>query len=307
MKNYWRTIKMPNGRIIKALSGFYYVLPDQQHVASDPLIQCRARGVFRKTGESPLVGDIVQFETGAVQEGVVTQIEERKNSLVRPPIANVDQVVLVFSVDEPQFNSLLLDRFLVHIEQANIPVIICLSKSDLLDVVQFEQVVQSYKNIGYRVLITSAKKEQGIDIIREQLYNKISVFAGQSGVGKSTLLNRLLPNHNLKTSEISHRLGRGKHTTRHVELLSVDQNSWVADTPGFSQLDFKEMEPEELSHNFIEMRSIMEQCKFRGCLHDREPACAIRQAVADGEILQSRYEHYLEFLAEVREAKQRRY
>ncbi len=298
---------MPWGRIIKALSGFYYVLPDQHEFEQSQLLQCRARGVFRKTGESPLVGDVVQYEVTDNQEGIITQIEERTTSLIRPPIANVDQVVLVFSVDEPEFNSLLLDRFLVHIEHAEIPVLICLSKSDLLDSANSEQVVESYKNIGYTVLITSAKKEFGIESIRKQLYNKISVFAGQSGVGKSTLLNRLLPDHNLKTSEISHRLGRGKHTTRHVELLPVNRNSWVADTPGFSQLDFKEIEPEDLSHNFIEMRERINQCKFRGCVHDREPACAIRMAVENGEILQSRYEHYLEFLAEVREAKQRRY
>lgn len=298
---------MPWGRIIKALSGYYYVLPDQVKFDEAKLIQCRARGLFRKTGDSPLVGDYVQFEERENQEGFITHINERNSSLVRPPIANVDQVVLVFSINEPLFSSLLLDRFLVHIEQEQIPVLICLSKTDLADSQPFDQIVQTYQSIGYSVLVTSAKTDHGIELIRNHLLNKVSVFAGQSGVGKSTLLNVLLPHRNLKTSSISHRLGRGKHTTRHVELLQIDENSWVADTPGFSQLDFKEMEPEDLSQNFIEMRDRTDQCKFRGCLHDREPHCAIRDSVSCGEIAQSRYTHYLEFLKEVREAKQRRY
>lgn len=307
MTNYWGENSMPCGRIIKALSGFYYVIPEQQQFSESSLIQCRARGLFRMKGESPLVGDIVNYEVADQQEGVVTEILERKNSLIRPPIANVDQVFLVFSVNQPDLSVLLLDRFLIHIEQANIQATICLSKSDLLDPAQFDQAVEYYRNIGYSVFITSAKSELGIQAIRKQLQNKITVFAGQSGVGKSTLLNLLLPNANLKTSEISHRLGRGKHTTRHVELLPVDDNSWVADTPGFSQLDFQDIEPEQLSHYFSEMKMRLDQCKFRGCLHDREPSCAIRKAVEEGVIAEWRYAHYIQFLSEVQEAKQRRY
>lgn len=298
---------MPCGRIIKALSGYYYVLPEHLPLEESNLVQCRARGLFRKTGESPLVGDIAQFEYRENQEGLVTQIEERKNSLVRPPIANVDQVVLVFSLEEPQFSSLLLDRFLAHIEHMRIPVLICLSKSDLVHTDSFEEVVQYYKKIGYTVIISSAKKEEGIEQIREHLRGKISVFAGQSGVGKSSLLNALMPDKQLKTSEISHRLGRGRHTTRHVELLAVADDGLVADTPGFSQLDFDDMEPEDVSYTFVEMREHSARCKFRGCVHDREPGCKVREAVQNNEIHEKRYAHYLQFLSEVREAKQRRY
>ncbi len=298
---------MPCGRIIKALSGYYYVLPESLLLQDSNLVQCRARGLFRKTGESPLVGDLAQYELRENQEGMVMHIAERKNSLIRPPIANVDQVILVFSFDEPEFNSLLLDRFLVHIEYAQIPVLICLSKSDLIQAETFDEIVMYYQKIGYTVMITSAKKEEGIELIRDHLRGKISVFAGQSGVGKSSLLNALIPDKQLKTSEISHRLGRGKHTTRHVELLEVAENSLVADTPGFSQLDFDDMEPEDLPYTFLEMRERMSQCKFRGCLHDREPGCMVRDAVQKKEIHEARYQHYLQFLSEVREAKQRRY
>lgn len=298
---------MPWGRIIKALSGFYYVLPDGQKFSEESLFQCRARGLFRKTGESPLVGDVVKFDIIKDHEGYITEIQERMNYLIRPPIANVSQVVLVFSFDEPRFSSLLLDRFLVHIEKANIPVIICFSKADLHTSTQLSDVIEYYGQIGYDTIITSVRTAQGIEQIKECLQGKVSVFAGQSGVGKSSLLNALFPNKKLKTSEISHRLGRGKHTTRHVELLVLDDDSLVADTPGFSQLDFQNIEPEELSSYFIEMRPYVHQCKYRGCVHAQEPDCAVRKAVEDGKIGQSRYSNYLEFLAELREAKQRRF
>lgn len=298
---------MPFGRIVKALSGFYYVLPNAKEYHEENLIQCRARGIFRKKGESPLVGDMVAFDVVGTREGTVTSIEERKNELIRPPIANVELAVLVFSLAEPAFSPLLLDRFLVHSEKANIPALICLTKADLVNESIIIKIKEDYQGMGYPVLATSAKKHIGIESLLQHLKGKISVFAGQSGVGKSSLLNELIPSLSLKTAEISIKLGRGKHTTRHVELLPIDSNSWVADTPGFSQLDFLEMEPEELSHYFIEMREHIPNCKFRGCLHASEPGCAVRNAVETGEIILSRYEHYLEFLQEVKEAKQRRY
>lgn len=300
---------MPWGKIIKALSGYYYVLPEEVAEYDEKLlIQCRARGVFRKNGKTPLVGDYVAYECGSKQdEGTVVEIGARKNSLLRPPVANVDQAVLVFSVDQPIFSPLLLDRFLVHTEKAKIPALICISKSDLANWEAIKMMLRPYDDLGYPLVVTSAKEERGIEQIYQFLLDKVSVFAGQSGVGKSSLLNSLIPRLNLKTSEISQRLGRGRHTTRHVELLSIAKNSWVADTPGFSQLDFTDIQPEELSHYFIEMRERGQNCKFRGCLHDREPQCAIRAAVEEGEISQSRYQHYLQFLTEVKDAKQRRY
>lgn len=297
---------MPWGRIIKALSGFYYVLPDGE-LSEGQIYQCRARGLFRKKGESPLVGDIVKFDVIKDQEGFITEIQERTNYLIRPPIANVSQVILVFSFDEPRFSEILLDRFLVHIEQAKIPVVICFSKADLDGEPQISEAIQYYSQIGYDLLITSVRTLQGIEEIRARLQGKVSVFAGQSGVGKSSLLNALFPNKQLKTSEISHRLGRGKHTTRHVELLVLNDDSLVADTPGFSQLDFHNIEPEELSNYFIEMKPYLHLCRFRGCMHHQEPGCAVREAVDSGEIRRSRYTNYIEFLEELREAKQRRF
>ncbi|WP_134700317.1 ribosome small subunit-dependent GTPase A [Ammoniphilus sp. YIM 78166] len=288
---------MPEGRIIKALSGFYYVLD------GDTIWQCRARGLFKKKGITPLVGDWVTYDQENNQEGYVQTIDDRSTELVRPPIANVDQAILVFSLAQPAMSHLLLDKFLVHTESAGIQSIICLSKADLLDD-GIDQVEQLYRGIGYEVLVTSKESPQGIKELREMLKGRISVLAGQSGVGKSTLLNALLPGVNLQTGEVSERLRRGKHTTRHVELIPVD-GGFVADTPGFSQLDFFEITPEELSHYFIEMRPFIPECKFRGCTHLSEPQCAVRSALEEGKIPASRYESYKQFIEEIKDKKRR--
>ncbi|GAB7388088.1 ribosome small subunit-dependent GTPase A [Bacillaceae bacterium] len=290
---------MPEGRIIKALSGYYYVYDGEK------AIRCRARGVFKKKGITPLVGDWVTYERVG-DEGFVTEVHPRTCQLVRPPIANVSQAILVFSLKEPDFNPLLLDKFLVHTEQAGIDAVICLSKRDLVSPAEegkVREILRIYEGIGYRVIQTSAKRAQGLAELAEALKGKISVFAGQSGVGKSSLLNALVPGLKLETGEISHKLGRGRHTTRHVELLALPQGGWVADTPGFSQLDFFEVEPENLSQYFREMRDKRVSCKFRGCLHVKEPDCAVRSAVEEGEIALSRYEHYVMLLAELKEKK----
>ncbi|WP_462409229.1 ribosome small subunit-dependent GTPase A [Neobacillus sp. Marseille-QA0830] len=292
---------MPEGKIIKALSGFYYVLHHDQ------LIQCRGRGVFRKNKVTPLVGDNVVFQAENELEGYILEVKERKNELVRPPVANVDQAILVFSAVEPDFSTILLDRFLVLVEFNQITPIICISKMDLTNLEQEKQILvyaEHYQRAGYEVILTSSETETGIERLQPHLENKISVFAGQSGVGKSSLLNVLRPDLELKTNDISSHLGRGKHTTRHVELIHVG-NGLLADTPGFSSLEFTEMEAEDLTACFPELLSASENCKFRGCLHVSEPKCGVKAEVESGQIPDYRYEHYLSFLQEIKERKPR--
>ncbi len=292
---------MPEGRIIKSLSGFYYVLHDGQ------VTQCRGRGVFRKKKVTPLVGDEVVFQADNELEGYILEIKERKNELVRPPISNVDQALLVFSAIEPDFSTVLLDRFLALVESNDIQPVICISKVDLLSEKQkqlIEQYAEDYRKIGYEVILTSTVTENGIAEIKPLFENQITVIAGQSGVGKSSLLNVLKPELELKTNDISTSLGRGKHTTRHVELISFG-NGLVADTPGFSSLEFLTLEVEELSHCFPEMSRLSEDCKFRGCLHVKEPKCAVKKAVENQSIPAYRYEHYLQFIEEIKQRKPR--
>lgn len=292
---------MAQGQIRKALSGYYYVEQDGE------LIQCRGRGVFRNRGESPLVGDIVDFTKEGESDGYVMKIHPRKNELVRPPIANIDQAILVFSVKEPAFNTVLLDRFLVVLESFHIEPIICLTKMDLLtdeELVAIQPYIKDYENIGYKVITTYKDDAALFERIKPMLEGKMTVLAGQSGVGKSTLLNTLIPALNLKTGIISQSLGRGKHTTRHVELIEVC-GGLLADTPGFSSFDFDTIEKEELTACFPEFLRISEGCKFRGCLHMREPKCAVKSALETGEIKDYRYEHYEQFLQEIIDRKPR--
>ncbi len=293
---------MAQGQIRKALSGYYYVYDGEE------LIQCRGRGVFRNRGESPLVGDIVEYtlETKG-SDGTIQKIMERQNELVRPPIANIDQGILVFSVKEPNFNTILLDRFLVVLESFHVHPIICLTKMDLLEDHEREELegyIADYERMGYTVLQTYKGEEELVERLQPILMEKTSVLAGQSGVGKSTLLNTLIPDLNLKTGVISQSLGRGKHTTRHVELIEVC-DGLLADTPGFSSFDFDEIEKEELGACFPEMARMADDCKFRGCLHLKEPKCAVKAAVEAGEIRDYRYKHYEQFLQEIMDRKPR--
>ncbi|MBM7094124.1 ribosome small subunit-dependent GTPase A [Bacillus sp. H-16] len=292
---------MAEGRIVKALSGFYYVENE------DGIFQCRGRGNFRKRKITPLVGDRVAFEAANKTDGYVLDVYERENQLVRPPIANVEQAVLVFSTQEPDFSPLLLDKFLVHVEANEIEPVICLSKIDLLNEQKEEAMNEAealYQSLGYTVISTSIFVDETIEMLRPYLSGRVSVFAGQSGVGKSSLLNALKPELNLATNQISKSLGRGKHTTRHVELIPVD-GGYVADTPGFSSLDFEGMDVEGLTYCFPEMRKRMNDCKFRGCTHINEPKCAVKEAVEAGTVAKSRYTHYLQFAEEIKNQKRR--
>ncbi|WP_400163282.1 ribosome small subunit-dependent GTPase A [Brevibacillus sp. TJ4] len=288
---------MPEGRIVKAVSGFYYVADGEN------VYFCRARGLFKKKGAkiTPLVGDWVVYDPTNGEEGYVMEVRERTSELVRPPISNVDQAVLVFSMYKPMFSSLLLDKFLVHTERAGIDSVIVLSKADQADEEEVAQIVKQYEAIGYTVIPTSTVQDRGISEVRELLRDRISVFAGQSGVGKSSLINRLFPGVSLQTGDVSEKLGRGKHTTRHVELIPLEGGGYVADTPGFSSLEFGDMTELDLAESFRDFAALSDGCKFRGCLHMSEPSCAVRDALEAGELSAERYAHYKQFHEELKE------
>ncbi len=292
---------MATGKIVKALSGFYYVRD------SGTVYQCRGRGLFRKQKVSPLVGDRVEYEASTILEGTITVIKERKNELIRPPIANVDQALLIFSVAEPDFDANLLDRFLVNIEFKRIQAAICLTKMDLAAASVQEDMLKwkgIYEGIGYPVVLTSSRTDEGLAELMPLLNGKTTVVAGQSGVGKSSLLNALNVNLDIETNEISEALGRGKHTTRHVELLPVGEG-YVADTPGFSSLDFSEIELEDLGACFPEIDRLSESCKFRGCTHRSEPHCAVKRGLEEEMIHSSRYDTYLSLFEDISNRKRR--
>ncbi|WP_347905935.1 ribosome small subunit-dependent GTPase A [Enterococcus cecorum] len=279
------------GQLKKALSGFHYI----QHEGN--LYQTRARGNFRKRKVKPLVGDFVEFESTSLTDGYLLEIFPRKNELVRPPVANVDQVIVVASLVEPDFSYHLLDRFLVSLEQKQIEPVIYLSKVDLLgDTTLLEEIKATYRLAGYRVIIGD---EDGLNQVKALLKNRLTVLAGQSGAGKSTLLNQLVPGLALETGEISEALNRGKHTTRHVELIDVAKGL-VADTPGFSSIDFFDLEVTDLPKMFPEFVVLQDACRFRECSHTHEPDCAVKEALAEGKIAQIRYDNYLLFLQELK-------
>lgn len=293
---------MEEGLIVKALSGYYYVENEWGEV-----YKCRGRGLFRKQNISPLVGDKVQFEKHVNDEGYIYNILPRKNVLVRPPVANVDQAFIISTVAEPAFSSVLLDRFLVLMEFHDIEPVIILNKVDLIDEREkekFKAIQTDYTSIGYDTIFVSAKTKEGISSLIPRLKNKLTVVAGQSGAGKTAILNAMDPSLRLKTGEISTHLGRGRHTTRHVELIHIGEG-FIADTPGFSSLEFDELETQVLDTCFPEMRTRRELCKFRGCSHRKEPQCAVKAAYENGEIPAFRYEHYVKFYEEIK--KQRRY
>ena len=274
------------GRIIKSLAGFYYVESD------GVVYQTRARGNFRKKGQTPYVGDFVDFSAEDHSEGYILAIHDRKNSLVRPPIVNIDQAVVIMSAKEPDFNANLLDRFLVLLEHRAIEPIVYISKMDLLTSPDEIAVIQKqYQEIGYQFCTF-------LDELLPLLTDKVTVFMGQTGVGKSTLLNKIAPDLKLETGEISDSLGRGRHTTRAVSFYNVNGGK-IADTPGFSSLDYEITNAEDLNKAFPELRRLSRLCKFRSCTHTHEPSCSVKEALESGDLWQSRYDNYLQFLSEI--------
>jgi len=281
---------MKTGRIIRSLSGYY----DIQLDGTEEIQRTRARGEFRNSKQKPLVGDFVDFESDR-DEGLIWAIHDRRNVLVRPPVANIDIAVIVTAVKEPNFTANLLDRQLVALEAAGVDPLIYFSKFDLLSSEErqmMKQVVQDYRQIGYPVIESTAPN--AFDQLQAELQGKVSVFMGQTGAGKSTLLNHLSPNLGLETGEVSKALSRGKHTTRQVTLIRVG-DALIADTPGFSSYEVFDFSAETLDDFFPEFVAVRSNCRFRGCLHLNEPACAVKEAVTVGTISQSRYNSYKAF------------
>lgn len=288
------------GKIIKGIAGFYYV-----HVPDNGLYECRAKGIFRNRNEKPLVGDLV--ELGIVDEearqGNITAICDRKNTVFRPQVANVDQALVVFAAAEPEPNLHLLDYFLVRMETGNIPVIICFNKSDLASESSISRYREIYSECGYEFLSVCAHTGEGMQQLLDKMSGKTTVLAGPSGVGKSSIMNLLYPEAQAETGVISRKLGRGKHTTRHSEIFCIDENSYLVDTPGFSSLRLPDMEAEELRLYFPEYAECEGMCRFQGCMHRDEPDCEVKDRVHAGVLSEERYESYLLMLDEVRARK----
>ncbi|MCC8045637.1 MAG: ribosome small subunit-dependent GTPase A [Clostridiales bacterium] len=294
------------GKIIRGVGGFYYV-----HAADGEIYECRAKGIFRKEKVKPLVGDNVEISVldAASKTGNVDQLLPRRNALIRPAAANVDQAMVVFAVTHPQPNLNLLDRFLILMNHQDIPVIVCFNKTDLAAEEQMRQLEEIYRGCGCEVCFVSVEKGEGLARVRSLLDAKTTVLAGPSGVGKSSLTNCFLPEGRMEVGEISRKIDRGKHTTRHTELLVLRQKdpfetpSYLLDTPGFSSLYLQDIEYEELKDYFYEFGNYETDCRFQGCMHLREPDCAVKEAVERGEIHRARYQSY-ELLA--RELKNRK-
>lgn len=290
------------GKIIKGIAGFYYVL------AEEKLYECKAKGVFRNKSIKPLVGDNVAIDVidETEKNGNIIAIEERENELIRPAVANVDQAMIVFALKQPNPNLNLLDKFLVMMEFQNIETIICFNKKDIADETFMEQLKTIYNNAGYRVIFASATEDEGVETVKRFLKNKTTVFAGPSGVGKSSMLNALTKNYTMETGSVSKKIGRGKHTTRHSELFEIDERSFVFDTPGFSSLFVPGMVKERLEDCFPEFGEYVGQCRFIGCAHLNEPDCAVKTALEDEKISISRYDNYKLMYQELKE-KEKRY
>lgn len=288
------------GKIVKGIAGFYYV-----HVVESGVYECKAKGIFRKEKIKPLVGDNVEIDVINESEktGNITEILPRKNELIRPAVANIDQALIVFAVTSPKPHLNLLDRFLIMMESKSIPVTLCFNKKDLADEKEWEMLKEIYEACGYPVIFTSAAKEENIDQVRKILEGKTTALAGPSGVGKSSLINLLDPNANMETGEISRKIERGRHTTRHSELFSIGGETYIMDTPGFGSLYVNDFEKEDLKDYFREFRPYEGSCRFQGCSHIHEPGCEVKEALSEGFIPKSRYENYLEMYRELEQKK----
>ena len=288
------------GKIVKGIAGFYYV-----HVVESGVYECKAKGIFRRDGVKPLVGDDVEMEVTHEKdmEGNIIRILPRKNELIRPAVANIDQALVVFAVTKPRPHFNLLDRFLVMMESRHIPAVLCFNKADIAEAPEIAELKEIYSGCGYSLLFTSAKEEENIEELRKLLKGKTTAVAGPSGVGRSSLINLLQSEVKMETGSISAKIGRGKHTTRHSELIVIGDDSYIMDTPGFSSLYVKDLEKEELKYCFPEFMSLAGQCRFNGCDHIYEPGCVVKDAVEAGKIHRTRYEDYVMMYGELQERK----
>ena len=286
------------GRIIKGIGGFYYV------DTAEGVFECRARGVFRKEKMTPLVGDLVEILVDeASQTGAIEEIFPRKNVLLRPPVANVTQMAVVVATANPRPNLLLLDKLIASAEYADIRPIICWNKSDLESGEAYKKI---YEDAGFDVLVLSAQTGQGVAKLQEKLQGEVTVFAGNSGVGKSSLLNQILGEETFATGAVSNRVERGKHTTRHSEIVSIPNGGYIIDTPGFGSFDFSLLEPEDMAELFREFADYTGECRFRDCSHTVEQGCGVLKALHEGRIAPSRHESFCALIKEIREAKKRK-
>lgn len=287
------------GKIIKGIAGFYYVY------ALHSVYECKAKGIFRNQKIKPLVGDNVEISIldNEKMTGNIEKILPRTSELIRPAVANVDQALVVFASASPEPNFNLLDRFLIMMEKQKVPTIICFNKMDLIDSEKFKEYEKIYQKSGYSVISASTYEEHGMDTIYRILEGKTTALAGPSGVGKSSIMNMMNPEANMNVGDISKKIERGKHTTRHSEIIPVGKNTYLMDTPGFSSIYFFDLEPENLKLYYKEFDEFEPYCKFGGCNHIGETSCGIKQAVEDGEISSSRYENYKLFYEELKEKK----
>lgn len=288
------------GKIVKGISGFYYV-----HVVESGIYECKAKGIFRQKKMKPLVGDDVEIDIISEEKktGNVAAILPRKNALIRPAVANVDQALLIFAAASPNPNFNLLDRFLVMMGRQDVPVILCFNKCDLITEEQQQEIASIYEASGCKILFVSAKKELGLKELQEILEGKTTTVAGPSGVGKSSLINLLAPEACMETGEISKKIERGRHTTRHAELIQLKGDGYIMDTPGFSSLYLPEMEKEELQDCYPEFAAFEPYCRFQGCSHISEPDCGVKEALSEGKIHPVRYENYCQLYGELKDRK----
>ncbi|VTR83227.1 ribosome-associated GTPase [Clostridium perfringens] len=279
------------GIIIKGIGGFYYIKTDEG------IIECKARGKFRYNSLKPMVGDrvTIKVENG---KGVIEDIHERSSELIRPTVANVTQAFVVFAIKNPDINLDLLNRFLTLCEYNDIHAVVCLNKEDLCTDEEKENLKELINDIGYEVLFINAKEGKGFDALKERLEHNITVLCGPSGAGKSTLLNSFIDREHMETGSVSEKIGRGKHTTRHSELIDVD-NGYLVDTPGFTTLDVTFIDRDSLKYCFPEFNDYNNLCKFNGCNHYKEPKCAVKEVVEEGKINKLRYEFYIKTLEEI--------
>ncbi|MEG0898567.1 MAG: ribosome small subunit-dependent GTPase A [Oscillospiraceae bacterium] len=287
-----------NGLIVKALGGFYYVK------TSERVIECRARGVFRKNEITPYVGDNAVVELTDDQKGYIIDIVDRKNSLVRPPVANLDRIIMVVATKEPIPNLQILDKLIAISEYKRIEPVIVVTKNDLEKANEF---IDIYKKAGFQTVSVSAVTGEGVEEIKEILSSGISAFCGNTGVGKSSLLNAIDKNLSQATAEISQKLGRGKHTTRHIELFMLDNGGYIADTPGFSSIDadkFETILKGDLENCFREFEPYIPYCQYTGCSHTKEKGCKVLEAVANGEIGKTRHESYMKMYEDAKGIKE---
>ena len=289
------------GKIMKGIAGFYYVHANENQT----IYECKAKGVFRNNHIKPLVGDNVEMEVldEEHKKGNLVTILPRKNELIRPAVANIDQALVIFSIVKPSPTFNLLDRFLISMKRQGIDSIICFNKKDIATSEEQKKLKDIYESCHYKVIFVSAQENQGMDEVEELLRNKTTAVAGPSGVGKSSIVNRLQPMALMETGEISVKIQRGKHTTRHTEIIAIKENTYIMDTPGFSSLSLFDVEKEELKMYFPEFDEFEKFCRFQGCAHINEPNCGVKEALEEKKISEIRYGNYVGLYTEISEKR----